>query len=331
MDRHHNEEGFMGQVARNITPIINELSTHIQGDYQQVRSTGVVDIFKLALAGEALPGEAEEKEEPPAPPAAPGGPRGPAILPVVAGKGEIAEAPRAAGPDAPHTKSPQEAQQVLGKTIARKAEFEANGEGKEASAVQVGPANPLVIPQVAIPIPLVAKGYEAIYQRFLNGVLIYRPQPGNDAGRIDMRIHDLANPLEGTFDLSRCGCADKESSISTGYRKRVNPANAGKVEIWIAPRFLIEKELATTAGYFKTIAGNWWAATATIGIFWNSGSWAEMSCYDYLTSQDPDNISNNNLYEKWKVSKRTWSMHWNMIDFGWHNCTPEFEKISICF
>ncbi|WP_032113621.1 hypothetical protein [Candidatus Paracaedibacter symbiosus] len=62
-------------------------------------------------------------------------------------------------------------------------------------------------------------GHEEIYERFLKGVLVYRPQKGSEVGMITMRISELGNPLEGTFDLSQCGNVGKYLSISTGYRK----------------------------------------------------------------------------------------------------------------
>jgi hypothetical protein len=56
-----------------------------------------------------------------------------------------------------------------------------------------------------IVIPEIAKSYEEIYLRFINGKLIYSPLPGNDTGRIELLMAELTNPLMGTFDLSRCG------------------------------------------------------------------------------------------------------------------------------
>ena len=103
---------------------------------------------------------------------------------------------------------------------------------------------------IRVAIPEVACGYEEVYERFLKGKLIYKPQEGSDVGRIDLPIAALANPLEGTFDLSKCGDAGNYFSISTGYRKQKIAKNESKVEIWFAPRFLIEKELKTTASHF---------------------------------------------------------------------------------
>jgi serine/threonine protein kinase len=148
-------------------------------------------------------------------------------------------------------------------------------------------------------IPPVAYGYEAIYQRFLNGALIYTdPQSRN---QITLPIKELANPLEGTFNLSLCGDTGKYLSIATGYRKGKKPENTSKVEIWFAPRFLIEKELNSTAAHFKPIMGNW-KQEAPVGMFWTWGGWDDMGWYDYLTNESMENLSKIDLYENYKKS-----------------------------
>ncbi|HYD90312.1 MAG TPA: F-box protein [Flavobacterium sp.] len=150
----------------------------------------------------------------------------------------------------------------------------------------------------------------AIYQRFLKGVLIYRPQVGSDVGRIDLRISALENPLEGTFDLSQCGDTGKYLSISTGYHKEKKPENAGKVEIWFVPKFLIERELNTTAKHFQSIFPTKWHTNAPVGVFWTWGGWDDLSHMDYLVTQNMEALSNGNLYEKWVA--------WNTEHFpGW--------------
>ncbi len=123
-----------------------------------------------------------------------------------------------------------------------------------------------------------------IYERFLKGVLIYRPQEGSDVGMVKLPIVALGNPLEGTFDLSQCGDAGKYLSISTGYRKEKKPENEDKVEIWFAPRFLIEKELKTTAKHFQEIYGNW-NENAEVGMFWTWWN-DDLKYFDYLTTKN---------------------------------------------
>jgi hypothetical protein len=151
--------------------------------------------------------------------------------------------------------------------------------------------------------------YRGIYLNFLNGVLIYRPNQGSDDGMVTLPIRELANPLKTTFDLSRCGDAGQYLSISTGYRTENRLENKGKVEIWFAPRFLIEKELNDTAAHFKPIMGDW-KQEAPVGMFWTWGGYDDMNCYDYLTTKSIDDLSKNDLYENWKVAaqRRKWDV-----------------------
>lgn len=136
---------------------------------------------------------------------------------------------------------------------------------------------------------------ENTHERFLKGKLIYQPNEDNDVGKIELRIADLANPLEGEFDLSKCGDAGQYLSINTGYRKAKRPENAHKVEIWFTPRFLVDKEMPQLAQnhHMRAISGNWDAARVPIGIFWTWGGWnaAEHMAYcDYLTAESMEDL-----------------------------------------
>lgn len=165
---------------------------------------------------------------------------------------------------------------------------------------------------IRVAIPEVAHGYEEIYERFLKGKLIYRPQEGSDVGKIEMPIAALVNPLEGTFDLSNCGDAGNYLSIATGYRKVQTPANANKVEIWFTPRFLVDKEMSQLAQnhHMRAIIGNWDAVRAPLGIFWTWGGWnatEHMTYCDYLTTESMEDLGSENLlkkYEKAGVRRR---------------------------
>ena len=46
---------------------------------------------------------------------------------------------------------------------------------------------------------------ERLYQQFLRGTLVYRPDPTSSNRMRTLKFADLPNPLEGTFDLSQCG------------------------------------------------------------------------------------------------------------------------------
>ena len=155
-------------------------------------------------------------------------------------------------------------------------------------------------------------GHEEIYETFLKGVLLYIPIPNSDTGMITLKISELKepsseetsykllkkNPLEGTFDISKCGDEGKYFVISTGYRKRINPKNERKTEIWIAPHFMIEKQIAN-APHLQCIMGNWDGNAVPVGVLvsW-SGNLNED--FDYCTSQGLNLISENNLYNIWR-------------------------------
>ena len=158
----------------------------------------------------------------------------------------------------------------------------------------------LKAPKLAI--PEVARGYEKIYEKFLKGVLVYRPTEGSDVGRIDLPIAALSNPLDGTFDLSNCGNTGKYLSISTGYRKGYNPDNARKVEIWFAPWFLVDKEKSQlpTDHHMREILKTWNPEQAPIGMFWTWGGWDDgsgLAYSDYLTHVGCEEFHSKNLRE----------------------------------
>ena len=148
-------------------------------------------------------------------------------------------------------------------------------------------------------IPEIAKGYEEIYRKFIGGRLIYKPDPNSNNGKIELPFNELENPLEGTFDLTGCGDSNKYISISTGYRKGKKIGNADKVEIWVAPRFLIEKNISSSAGHFQPIMSEWSVDAAPVGIFWTWGDWDDINLFDYLITNSLNQLADNNLYRKW--------------------------------
>jgi hypothetical protein len=150
-------------------------------------------------------------------------------------------------------------------------------------------------------VQLLEQGYdEALLFRFLNGKLIYKPNKENDVGRIELPIASLLNPLEGTFDLSRLGDAGQCLSISTGYRKEKIAANSNKSEVWIVPKFVVDREVGSTARHYRDIMSKW---TAPIGLFFTWGDWDNLEWCDYLVTASPEAISSKNLYENWDASK----------------------------
>jgi len=135
--------------------------------------------------------------------------------------------------------------------------------------------------------------------RFYNGKLIYRPIAGSDDEIITLHISGLKNPLKGTFDLSSCGDTGQYLSIATGCHTGKKAKNAKKVEVWIAPRFVIARDLQGPASHFAPIMDRWVAETAPVGLFFTWGGWDNLDSYDYLTTHSIDSFSSGNLYKLW--------------------------------
>jgi hypothetical protein len=205
-----------------------------------------------------------------------------------------AAAKRAEGADKQRLKEFQEAE-----TRKREEEQRQQLAQKAAQARKAAEAEEKDPAEKGPEMPLVARGHEATYLRFLNGVLIYKPNK-NDVGMVTLPIAKLANPLEGTFDLLQCGNAGRYLRIATGLRTDVKKDS--KVEIWFTPRFLVESNLKASASHFQPIFGNWDARNA-VGIFWSWSGYG-LKNFDYLTTQTMDELGSENLYKKWRGSRR---------------------------
>lgn len=101
-------------------------------------------------------------------------------------------------------------------------------------------------------------------------------------------------------------------SISTGYRKGKRAENANKVEVWVIPKFGVEREIGAAARYLAGIMGSF---SAPVGLFWTWGGWDNPGVYDYLTTDSLDIISSRDMYENYKKSIHTISVdrHWRAL------------------
>jgi hypothetical protein len=163
--------------------------------------------------------------------------------------------------------------------------------------------------------PAIARGYEAIYQRFINGKLIYKPDPNSDAGKREFPFSQFANTLEGEINLSGLTFKDYYDNnkikdvddflrIKLGYRKVKE--NDEKTTVWIVPKFVVEDSLnnRTVGGLFSNITGkksvaehyrsimsNW---SSEIGIFWTWGN-HDLAWCDHVLNKHVDKILSKNL------------------------------------
>lgn len=178
--------------------------------------------------------------------------------------------------------------------------------------------------------PLIAQGNEALYERFMAGSLIYKPTEGSTVGQIFIPIRDIANPttLEGTFNLSGCGDSGQHLSISTGFRRGKIVENAGKVEVWIVPKFMAEQNVEGSASHLMPALASW---SAPYGIFFTSGNWNELDKFDYEIYKEPEELRFLNM-RIIQSSNRPYrpveSIHFNEFTCG---ALSNLEKFTLYF
>ena len=129
----------------------------------------------------------------------------------------------------------------------------------------------------------------------LDGKLTYALPNGEKA---TFNINNLVK--DGCIDLSNeiFGDTSKYLLITTEPEQFFSiKTNSDKLVMLIAPRFLIEQKIESSAEHFKPIIDSWKEEQAPIGIFWRMECWANLGWYSYLTSEDVTEISKNNLFE----------------------------------
>jgi hypothetical protein len=161
-------------------------------------------------------------------------------------------------------------------------------------------------------IPEIAKGFEDVYRQFLKGKLVYKPNKDNDDGRIDFPIASLANPLEGTFDISRCAEFGQEIEVSTGFRTNVNPANKSKLEVWIVPQFVLQSD-PRAKSINDSLQSNEKHRGKPFAILFTWGGWKDLSWHE-VTGIVGDEF--DTLFQVWRKAPTSADAHMPSGD-GW--------------
>jgi hypothetical protein len=125
--------------------------------------------------------------------------------------------------------------------------------------------------------------------------LIYLPDPAGESDKIDIPFSSLVNPARGEFSLLNCGNLGRFISINTGYKQRYQEQNAQKLEIFIALRGLVEKDLEGPAAHLKPIWHKW-SPSCPIGVFYSLGYSKNLNEYDYFMRES---LNDMNLYTCW--------------------------------
>jgi len=138
--------------------------------------------------------------------------------------------------------------------------------------------------------PEIARGYEAIYNRFINGRLVYK----GPAGERSFSIADIVNSsLEGEFNLNGLTYTSGSTTYNISDYLRIKLGNRKvkeneyKTTVWLVPQF------AARAGGSSFSTASW---TSDVGVFWTWGQYG-LADFDYLTTMQFDEISSKNLYD----------------------------------
>lgn len=174
---------------------------------------------------------------------------------------------------------------------------------------------------------------ENIYQIFLNGRLVYKPDSKSDNGKIVFKILDFLPSPFGTFNLSQCGNTAECLMITTDPSVffEIDETDP-KFKILIGSKFLIQRFKNTHTSRFAAILDNWDNDKAPIGLFWTGADY-ELSSYDYLVSSPMVEMSSRHLYQNWQMAARTqkqYGMRWMARVSGsfMFVCEPKLETIE---
>lgn len=177
-------------------------------------------------------------------------------------------------------------------------------------------------------------GHEEFLRQFLACKFLYKPNMPRDEGIIEWKISDLRNPFADRFDLSVCGDAGKELAIMTGFRKKERWGHEGKIQLWVTPRFVMEKFKESSAKHFKPIMKTWDEKEAPVGIFYTNGyNHDDLEWYDHLTNKSLKFLSSENLYKNWYDSKcllgEGSSVYWKFLDIAEYHKNPQKDPGSL--
>lgn len=129
--------------------------------------------------------------------------------------------------------------------------------------------------------------------------IFLRYYPSNESQFIDLHVSEFKSPLHGQFNLNNCGDTEKFFKIGKGYKTHIIPENKGKYEIWL----LLRSEAQKIDHFKELFDKKRWPKSAPVGLIF---CWNEYEPKDftwYLTTQNLNSLSTDNLFTKWCAVK----------------------------
>ncbi len=173
---------------------------------------------------------------------------------------------------------------------------------------------------------------EAIFQIFSKAKLVYKPNVNNDEGKIELLFSKFVNLHNGVFDLSKCDEADKYLRFTTNPSIffALEEANNAKLNIFMAPHYLINKFITTAAKPFDGIIHNWKKATVPIAFFLRMSSWTNAAYFYYLTTKSVEQLSNERGAILYDATLHRGGSAWRDTQ-TLLVCNTKCKKFHVCF
>jgi len=136
--------------------------------------------------------------------------------------------------------------------------------------------------------------HELFANPVLDGELVYKDRWKK---AIFINIMDLINE-KGCIDLSNQVFGNLSDSLTITTAPEVFfrfVEKSYRLLVLIAPKFLIEEKIETTAKPFQPIMANWNEEQAPIGIFYRVECYSNLNQYDHLITENLFTISENSL------------------------------------
>lgn len=133
---------------------------------------------------------------------------------------------------------------------------------------------------------------ETAYRRYIRGVLIYKPDPHSNTGRVEFPFADVVRREHNMcrqIVLTGCGNANEYFIMHLGRRPGRWHLHQNRIEIWIAPKFSTEG-----IGYYNHIQSMF---ASELAIFRTWGNWDTNEWFDYCVTEDFSSIQRKNFWE----------------------------------
>ena len=162
----------------------------------------------------------------------------------------------------------------------------------------------------------ITPGNENLFEIFLSGHLIFKPNANSDKGMVSQKI-----PLLSAVDLSKCGKTSKFIMITTDplalFSKKIN---GGKCVLFIGLYSLIEKRFNSTLKSLKPMESRWDIKNNPFCIIFRDGNWKHKfinyvpTSLEHMSSKSKDLQDRMFCKKAQQVGDQTPDIKWSTLE-----------------